>query len=183
MGQLHINQSQLIDIAITGFEEVSNVTIEYLRNVSYKTSYCQGYDVSIEHVIEFLVFPTKILLVTATMILSIVAILIHYELRLKSLPPDLPVKDYLSGSDLTDANETNSCDHRTSSLNIVLQTIENNKQGLGNKAVSCPMSSFQISPNNSQQIPDAIGPDQSMSTSSEILRLESFCNNLQKKHQ
>ena len=104
-----------------------NVTIEYLRNVSYQTSYCQGYDISFEHVIEFLVFPTKILLVTATFILSIIAILIHYELRLKSLPPDLPVKDYLSGSDSTDANESHRYDHHTSSLNIVLQTIENKR--------------------------------------------------------
>ena len=62
---------------------------------------------------------------------------------------------------------------------FILQTIENNKQSLGNKAVSCPMSSFQTSPNNSQQIPDAIGPDQSMSISSDILRLESFCIHLQ----
>ena len=168
-----------MDITINGFEEVYNVTIEYLRNVSYKTSYCQGYEVSFEHVIEFLVFPTKILLVTATFILSIIAILIHYELRLKSLPPDLPVKDYLSGNDSTDVNETHSHDHHTSSLNIVLQTIENNKQSLGNKTVSCPMSSFRTSPNHSQQIPDAIGPDQSMSISSDILRLESFCIHLQ----
>ena len=73
-------------------------------------------------------------------------------------------------------NETDNDNHHTSSMNIVLQSIENNKRSdiLGNNAISCPMSSFQTSDDNSQ-IPDAIRPDQTMSISSDILRLKSFC--------
>ena len=176
LGQIHINQSQLIDIAINGFEEVSNVTLEYLRNVSSQTSYCQGHKISFEHVIQLFVLPSKALLVTATFILSIFVILMHYVLRLKSKPPNLPIKDYLSGNDSTHAYETDDDNYHTSSMNIVLPTIENNKRSQADLAISCPMSSFQTSTKNSQ-IPHV--PDLSMSISSDILRLKSFCMNHQ----